>query len=87
MLITENGIATLDEAQREIFIRHHLSYVALAMKEGVDVLGYLYWSLLDNFEWDKGFDPKFGLVAMGPHGERKIKSSAHVLTESCRKLF
>lgn len=87
VMITENGIATLDESQRESYIINHLSYVAQAVKEGVDVRGYLYWSLIDNFEWDKGYDPKFGLVGLGARGERKIKSSAHVLTETCRKLF
>ncbi len=80
-------MATLDESQRESFIRNHLNYVALAVKEGVDVRGYLHWSLIDNFEWDKGFGPKFGLIGMGPQGERKIKTSAYVLTEMCRKLF
>ncbi len=87
VLITENGIATLDESQRERYIMDHLSYVAQAAREGVDVWGYLYWSLLDNFEWDKGYAPRFGLVAVEPDGTRRIKSSAHVLTESCRKLF
>ncbi len=87
VMITENGVATLDENQRENYITNHLSYTALAMKEGVDVWGYLYWSLIDNFEWDKGFGPKFGLVGLGNQAERRIKSSAHVLTDTCRKLF
>jgi len=87
VMITENGIATLDEEQRTRYISDHLSYVRQAQKEGVEVWGYLYWSLLDNFEWDKGYDPRFGLVAVEPDGTRRLKSSAHVLTDTCRKLF
>jgi len=87
VLVTENGIATMDEDQRERYIADHLSYLRQAQKEGVNVWGYLHWSLLDNFEWDKGFAPRFGLVRITEEGNREVKSSAQVLTETCRKLF
>lgn len=60
--VTENGLADADDKKREKFIREHLYWIHRAIQEGVDVRGYFHWSLLDNFEWDKGFWPRFGLV-------------------------
>jgi beta-glucosidase len=60
ILITENGIATDDAEKRREFIRRSVRYVAKAMKEGVDIKGYIYWSLTDNWEWGS-FDIRFGL--------------------------
>ncbi len=62
VMVTENGICTTNDAQRWEFIAAHLRQIALAMGQGVNVTGYLHWSLLDNFEWDKGFGPRFGLI-------------------------
>jgi len=62
--ITENGLADAKDEKRLSFIKEHIKWIAQAIKEGADVRGYLYWSLLDNFEWDKGFYPRFGLVEM-----------------------
>ena len=62
LLIAENGICTGDDALRWEYIRAHLEVIRRAMESGAPVTGYLYWSLLDNFEWDKGFSPRFGLV-------------------------
>jgi beta-glucosidase/6-phospho-beta-glucosidase/beta-galactosidase len=42
----------------------HIIQVARALQEGIDLRGYFWWSLLDNFEWDKGFAPRFGLLAV-----------------------
>jgi len=62
VFILENGIATCDENLREKFILSHLKVLYEAIQRGVKILGYLYWSLMDNFEWDKGFSPRFGLI-------------------------
>ncbi|MBF0485570.1 MAG: glycoside hydrolase family 1 protein [Candidatus Omnitrophica bacterium] len=62
VMITENGICTSDDNLRWEFLSGHLKNIHLAMGAGVKVTGYLYWSLLDNFEWDKGFTPRFGLI-------------------------
>lgn len=73
--ITENGIAANDDG-KERFIKENLFYVQKAISEGVDVRGYFYWSLLDNFEWDKGFWPRFGLVEINYQTlERKPRKS------------
>ena len=59
--ITENGIADKEDAHRPDFLFSHLRELARAMERGIDVRGYYHWSLLDNFEWIKGFGPRFGL--------------------------
>jgi beta-glucosidase len=62
LLVTENGIGTTDDAQRIEYVRQALEGVLDVIAEGVDVRGYTYWSLLDNFEWALGYRPRFGLV-------------------------
>ena len=62
VLVTENGIATRDEALRTRYLEQHLAAVSAAQKAGIDVRGYFHWSLLDNFEWAEGYGPRFGLV-------------------------
>ena len=64
ILVTENGIATTDDAKRRRFIDTALREVLGRMAEGIDVRSYLYWTLLDNFEWSLGYAPKFGLVSV-----------------------
>jgi beta-glucosidase len=60
--VTENGIGTTDDDQRIDYVRQALGGVLDVIAEGVDVRGYTYWSLLDNFEWALGYKPRFGLV-------------------------
>ncbi len=75
--ILENGIADAKDEKREKFIKDHLYWIYKAIQKGVDVRGYFYWSLIDNFEWDKGFGPRFGLVEIDYKTmERKIRPSA-----------
>ena len=62
ILVTENGIGTDDDAQRQAYVRTALEGVLDCIDEGIDVRGYTYWSLLDNFEWAYGYGPRFGLV-------------------------
>lgn len=64
ILVTENGIATDDDADRCKFIKGALDALKAVKDGGVEVLGYLHWSFCDNFEWQKGFDMHFGLVAV-----------------------
>lgn len=60
--ITENGIADSADTRRRSYICSHLSQVARAIRSGVNVRSYIYWSLMDNFEWSLGRQPRFGLV-------------------------
>lgn len=62
--VTESGIATNDDTRRIAFIDRALDGVRQCLDEGIPVHSYLYWSLLDNFEWTSGYGPKFGLVAV-----------------------
>ena len=85
ILISENGICTNDDTERSEFIVEHLKAVALAMKEGVSVIGYLYWSLVDNYEWAEGFAPRFGLIEVDYTTQgRKILESARKFEEIIR---
>jgi beta-glucosidase len=62
--VTENGIATDDDMRRVAYIDTALAGVRACLNEGIDVRGYVHWSLLDNFEWVFGYRQKFGLVAV-----------------------
>jgi beta-glucosidase len=64
LLVTENGLATDDETWRREFLHQHLDSLAQALVKGVNVIGYLYWSLIDNFEWTLGTNARFGLAAV-----------------------
>ncbi len=61
ILITENGLADATDSQRSKFIEDHLAELSRAIADGAPVEGYCHWSLLDNFEWQEGFAPRFGL--------------------------
>ena len=63
VLITENGIATPDDARRIAYTSEALQHVAGAIADGIDVRGYLHWSALDNYEWGH-WEPTFGLIAV-----------------------
>ena len=64
IFVTENGIATDDDRRRVAFIDQALAGVRACLDEGIPVHSYLYWSLLDNFEWTSGYSKHFGLVAV-----------------------
>lgn len=64
LIVTENGIATSDDTRRVEFIERALSGVHNCIADGLPVKGYLHWSLLDNFEWQKGYSMTFGLIAV-----------------------
>lgn len=80
--ITECGIASTNDDRRNRFLIAYLQEVARAIKAGVNVRGFFYWSLLDNFEWHLGFGPKFGLIEVDYATEKRhIKPSALVYTD------
>lgn len=86
VMITENGLAANDvvsldgqvhDSQRIDFIRRYLVQLKRAVGEGIPVLGYQHWSVMDNFEWAEGYDPRFGLIFVDyATGRRIIKDSA-----------
>ncbi len=92
MMVTENGLSNMDwvaedgcvhDPQRTDFLRRYLRQTRRATEEGVDVKGYLHWSLLDNFEWADGFRQRFGLVHVDyATQKRTIKDSARWYAET-----
>lgn len=64
IIVTENGIATDDDTRRIEFIEQALGGLQKCVNDGLPVKGYLYWSLLDNFEWQKGYSMTFGLISV-----------------------
>ena len=84
--ITENGIADKTDEKRIKFIKDHLYWIWKATQDGVDLRGYIYWSLLDNFEWAYGYVPRFGLAEMDYQTlERKIRPSAYEYAKICKE--
>jgi len=84
--ITENGLADAQDKKRAEFIKDHLYWIHKAIKEDVDVRGYFHWSLLDNFEWDKGFWPRFGLIEVDYQTLKRIlRPSAYQYAKICRE--
>lgn len=76
--ITENGLVDPNDDKRSKYMTSVLKNVHLAIQEGVDVRGYFHWSFMDNFEWEKGYWPKFGLFQVNPKTlKRTAKKSVH----------
>ena len=85
IVVTENGVADIDDELRPQFIVDHLGAVCDALSDGVDVRGYLHWSSMDNFEWAEGYSQRFGVISVDRDTmARTPKPSAHVLAEICR---
>ena len=80
IIVTESGIATSDDTRRVAFIEQALAGVKRCIVDGLPVKGYMYWSLLDNFEWQKGFGMTFGLIAVDRSTQaRRVKPSLEFL--------
>lgn len=86
IFITENGIADARDALRKNYIKEHLFWLSKAILEGVKVLGYFHWSLLDNLEWEAGFKYRFGLIEVDFQTlERKLRNSALFYAKICKE--
>ncbi|MCC7443052.1 MAG: glycoside hydrolase family 1 protein [Bdellovibrionales bacterium] len=82
IVITENGTADHDDSFRQRYLSDHLKALHKAMAEGVAVEGYCHWSLMDNFEWVEGFEPRFGLFEMNYSTMRRIpRPSAYLFAD------
>jgi beta-glucosidase len=86
--ITEHGSASTDENFRERDLKQNLAALHCSIQSGVDVRGFFYWSLLDNFEWQFGYTKKFGLLAVDFADEklpRTMKPLAEIYSSICRE--
>lgn len=82
IIVTENGVADRNDEYRRWWIEESIVAMERAMSEGVDLRGYMHWSLLDNFEWKYGWWPEFGLVHVNKKTmERTIRPSAKWLAK------
>lgn len=91
LYVTENGMAdnTENGEQRPRMLRAHLAAMELAVERGVDVRGYLHWSLMDNFEWAEGFEPRFGLFRVdfaSPEKTRTPTAAVKTFQDVARNL-
>ena len=64
IIVTENGVSASDDKDRVEFIEKMIPALYQCVEEGINVIGYMHWSLMDNYEWQLGFKPKFGLIAV-----------------------
>jgi beta-glucosidase len=86
LFVTENGIATDDETLRRDFLVQHLAGLHEALENGINVIGYLYWSLIDNFEWAEGRTARFGLAVVNDATqERTLRPCARDFERVCRE--
>ena len=86
LVVTENGIGTDNDARRCEFIKEAFDGVMAARNDGVNVTGYLHWSLLDNFEWQAGYAKTFGLIAVDKTTQTRFpKESLSILGSLNRK--
>jgi beta-glucosidase len=92
IFITENGAAFADgpvengsvhDAQRIAFIERHLDAVRQAVQDGVDVRRYCVWSLLDNFEWEHGYEPRFGIVQVDYASQQRTPKDSGLWYRDC----
>lgn len=86
LYVTEHGAASKDEPFRIRDLKANLASLHRALSHGVDVRGFYYWSLMDNYEWRFGFSKKFGLLAVDfddPKLPRRLKPTGEVYSAIC----
>lgn len=85
VIVTENGIGTEDDRRRIDYVRSALQGLHGCLADSLEVEGYIYWSALDNFEWNHGYAPRFGLIAVDRRTQRRtVKDSGRWLGHVAR---
>lgn len=85
IFVSEAGIADEKDSKRAWYIKELIYNMWLAIDDGVDLRGYMYWSLIDNYEWSFGYQKRFGLIAVDYETkERKIRESAYEYKAICK---
>ena len=84
--VTENGVADQGNNIREIFIKRYLYALHKGLQDGLDIRGYFYWTLMDNFEWAEGYKMKFGLYEVDfETQERTLRESSNLFAKMVKK--
>jgi len=86
IIITENGISTDNDEDRVEFIERALKGVRQCVEEGIPVQGYMYWSLLDNFEWQLGYEQTFGLIAVDRATQTRFPKGSLSFLGHCKRV-
>ena len=87
IMMTENGVGTADDAERRAFIDRVMGDLQACVADGIPLVGYCHWSLLDNFEWESGYRMQFGLVSVDRATmERSPKPSLQLLGDYARQI-
>jgi len=82
IIVTENGVSTDNDEERIEFIERALNGLHQCIEDGINVIGYTHWSLLDNFEWQLGYEQRFGLIAVDRKTQKRYpKASLSYLGE------
>jgi beta-glucosidase len=85
--ITECGIADKKDDRRKLFLERYLYATSCALEDGYDVRGFYYWSLMDNFEWNMGYDMKFGLYEVDFETQKRtLRQGAYPFIETIRRF-
>lgn len=66
IVVTENGIGTQSEQKKLRYFRDHINQLRRALNDGIDIRGYMPWTLIDNYEWAEGFGANFGFFHLSP---------------------
>ena len=84
--VTENGVADQGNNIREMFIKRYLYALHKGLQDGLDIRGYFYWTLMDNFEWAEGYKMKFGLYKVDfETQERTLRESSNLFAKMVKK--
>jgi len=84
--VTENGVADRGNNIREIFIKRYLYALNKGIQDGLDIRGYFYWTLMDNFEWAEGYKMKFGLYEVDFETQaRRLRESSNLFAKMVKK--
>lgn len=88
IMITENGLADANDQHRQWWLEETMHALMVSRKAGVELIGYMHWSLLDNFEWKYGWWPKFGLIKVDRERDMKrlVRPSAVWWSKELGKL-
>ncbi len=87
IIITENGLADAEDTHRQWWLKETIVGMQKAMRHGVELQGYLHWSLMDNFEWAEGKWPRFGLASVDYNtGQRSLRPSARWFGRVLKKI-
>jgi beta-glucosidase len=86
IIVSENGISTSNDKDRVEFIEGAIAGLHECIEEGINVIGYMHWSLMDNFEWQLGYKPKFGLIAVDRNTQTRYPKESFTVLGNMKRF-